>query len=623
VADILVQVPDTLVSASAVARVLGMMNSTHAGLDDAVAIQSLLSEGASWEKKPDGGAKEAVGWAVENFVDAVKARIPALSWREVIAQLDYQGFDLVGVDGLDLIVRAYRRAEAKPFPMDLLFRPWTNTTGQLSIMRLLSDPRVAAHPEVSILTSAPMTRLPTEGLKSISGGNNTERMLSLWTSLDYLRCMMHLGESGHYQDVITLLEPVMGLHPDVLALGITVACPGVWGAIQRDIAAAILPTFMEPGPNSSLVLSRVFAARKEVCFSSLFPLNPSCSLPGDCRKSSSVGPALTDQSCTTQVVLSTILSWYSADPNSPRLVRILDVVQDIKGLLHVLKAPQPAFVLDLAILASHRGFLNLEKWLVSQMNDRGDVMIGPSVIAAEAILSNQPAGGASNAFHQSAHTILEVLHSNADKGDDMARAKVARLLEVYAPKKKQVGEPEGGTKDAFTTRGMPTAATPADTPDGGVSLTGLAPAKATGGTWPGQYPGEFQAGYSVQTAPPAAVIGAGVPVDFATASSALQTPGGGLAVNPMDTVEDGSADGDYSNRLFSKPIDDEANSYVCAFTDRDAHPSIARFDTAICVGDPGTLPSSTQSNSRSMMWWRYFKGSNCRPSSTRMTSLRA
>jgi hypothetical protein len=56
----------------------------------------------------------------------------------------------------------------------------------------------------------------------------------------------------------------MGARPDVLALGITTACPGAWGAIQRDIAASILPTFMEPGPNSSYVLSRVFAARKEV-----------------------------------------------------------------------------------------------------------------------------------------------------------------------------------------------------------------------------------------------------------------------------------------------------------------------------------------------------------------------
>lgn len=262
VADVLSQVPDHLVTASCVARVLGMMNGTFSGLDDAVAIHSLTSEGASWEKKQDGVVKEVTGWQIENFVDALKDRNPGLSWREVIERLDYPTFELSGIEGLGLILRAYRRASESPFPIDVLFQPWENTSGQLSVMRLLSDPRLATQPDVASLTALPMARLSTEGLKSVSG--NADRMLPLWTSLDYLRCMMHLGESGHYQDVLTLLDPLMGVHPDVLALGITAACPGVWGAIQRDIAASILPTFLEPNPNSSHVLSRVFASRKEV-----------------------------------------------------------------------------------------------------------------------------------------------------------------------------------------------------------------------------------------------------------------------------------------------------------------------------------------------------------------------
>ena len=48
-------------------------------------------------------------WVVDNFVDAVKARRPDLSWREVVDALDHPGFELSGPEGLQLIVRAHRR----------------------------------------------------------------------------------------------------------------------------------------------------------------------------------------------------------------------------------------------------------------------------------------------------------------------------------------------------------------------------------------------------------------------------------------------------------------------------------------------------------------------------------
>lgn len=259
------------------------------------------------------------------------------------------------------------------------------------------------------------------------------------------------------------------------------------------------------------------------------------------------------------MVLDTILSWYAADPNSPRLIRILDIVQDIKGLLHVLMAPQPAFVLDLAILASHRGFLNLEKWLLSQMTERGQVMIGPSLTAAEAILSNQPAGGGNPAFNQSALTILNVLHVSADKADDASRTKIARLLETYAPKTMNIDRANDAPKGHDKIAGglMPTMATPADTPDGGPSLTDGPPTDAQRGTWSSQYSGNFQASYGIQPTP-AAPPSSTVPADYA--QSPLVNAAGGVAVNPMDAADDGSGEGDYSNRLFSKTIDDEANS---------------------------------------------------------------
>jgi CCR4-NOT transcription complex subunit 1 len=45
------------------------------------------------------------------------------------------------------------------------------------------------------------------------------------------------------------------------------------------------------------------------------------------------------------------------------LSRILDVAHDLKAITTILDARPFSFVIDLAVLAAHREFLYLEKWL--------------------------------------------------------------------------------------------------------------------------------------------------------------------------------------------------------------------------------------------------------------------
>ena len=64
--------------------------------------------------------------------------------------------------------------------------------------------------------------------------------------------------------------------------------------------------------------------------------------------------------------------WYGkataeGDTEHARLSRILDVAQELKALSVLLQTNLFPFVIDLAVLASRREYLNLDKWLSDQL----------------------------------------------------------------------------------------------------------------------------------------------------------------------------------------------------------------------------------------------------------------
>jgi len=75
------------------------------------------------------------------------------------------------------------------------------------------------------------------------------------------------------------------------------------------------------------------------------------------------------------VVVHAMAEWYAkaaseGDTEHNRLSRILDVAQDLKALNILLTAKAAPFVIDLAVMASRREYLNLEKWLTDQMREQ-------------------------------------------------------------------------------------------------------------------------------------------------------------------------------------------------------------------------------------------------------------
>ena len=57
----------------------------------------------------------------------------------MILELDYPGFFLQNVEGLQVLLSAIHKGLQEVFPIEVLYRTWTNTEGQVCIPNLISE----------------------------------------------------------------------------------------------------------------------------------------------------------------------------------------------------------------------------------------------------------------------------------------------------------------------------------------------------------------------------------------------------------------------------------------------------------------------------------------------------
>jgi CCR4-NOT transcription complex subunit 1 len=134
----LLQLGGREVYAATVAKVIGVMARTHTGLDDSSTLPCVGSEGSSmWGEKEHKAEKT---WNVEVFIKSVHELQTTLNWTEIIYELDHPGFCVKDRAGLILLMKALKLGLQTQglqgcFPMDLFYRHWKNTDGQLSLFQ--------------------------------------------------------------------------------------------------------------------------------------------------------------------------------------------------------------------------------------------------------------------------------------------------------------------------------------------------------------------------------------------------------------------------------------------------------------------------------------------------------
>ncbi|XP_054632175.1 CCR4-NOT transcription complex subunit 1 isoform X10 [Dunckerocampus dactyliophorus] len=329
------------VTASQVARVLGMMARTHSGLTDGIPLQSISAPGSGiWsDGKDKNDGSQAHTWNVEVFIDVVKDANPNLNFKEVTYELDHPGFIIRDSKGLHIVVYGIQRGLGmEVFPVDLIYRPWKHAEGQLSFIQhsLMS-------PEVFCFADYPCHTVAIDILKAPPEDDNRE--IATWKSLDLVESLLRLSEVGQYEQVKQLFSFPIKHCPDMLVLALLQISTS-WHTLRHELISTLMPIFLGNHPNSAIILHYAWHGQGQ-------------------------SPSI------RQLIMRSMAEWYMRGEqyDQAKLSRILDVAQDLKSLSMLLNGTPFAFVIDLAALASRREYLKLDKWLTDKIREHGEPFI--------------------------------------------------------------------------------------------------------------------------------------------------------------------------------------------------------------------------------------------------------
>ncbi|XP_041077409.1 CCR4-NOT transcription complex subunit 1-like isoform X2 [Polyodon spathula] len=333
------------VTASQVARVLGMMARTHSGLSDGIPLQSISAPGSGiWsdgKDKTDGS--QAHTWNVEVLIDVVKELNPNLNFKEVTYELDHHGFIIRDSKALQIVVYGIQRGLGmEVFPVDLIYRPWKHAEGQLSFVQ-----HSLMNPDIFCFADYPCHTVAIDILKAPPEDDNRE--IATWKSLDLIESLLRLSEVGQYEQVKQLFNFPIKHCPDMLVLALLQISTS-WHTLRHELISTLMPIFLGNHPNSAIILHYAWHGQGQ-------------------------SPSI------RQLIMHSMAEWYMRGEqyDQAKLSRILDVAQDLKSLSMLLNGTPFAFVIDLAALASRREYLKLDKWLTDKIREHGEPFIQASV----------------------------------------------------------------------------------------------------------------------------------------------------------------------------------------------------------------------------------------------------
>ncbi|XP_063336281.1 CCR4-NOT transcription complex subunit 1 isoform X2 [Pelmatolapia mariae] len=339
--NIIVQYGVREVTASQVARVLGMMARTHSGLTDGIPLQSISAPGSGiWsDGKDKNDGSQTHTWNVEVLIDIVKEVNPNLNFKEVTYELDHPGFIIRDSKGLQVVVYGIQRGLGiESFPVDLIYRPWKHAEGQLSFIQ-----HSLMNPEVFCFADYPCHTVAIDILKAPPEDDNRE--IATWKSLDLVESLLRLSEVGQYEQVKQLFSFPIKHCPDMLVLALLQITTS-WHTLRHELISTLMPIFLGNHPNSAIILHYAWHGQGQ-------------------------SPSI------RQLIMHSMAEWYMRGEqyDQAKLSRILDVAQDLKSLSMLLNGTPFAFVIDLAALASRREYLKLDKWLTDKIREHGEPFI--------------------------------------------------------------------------------------------------------------------------------------------------------------------------------------------------------------------------------------------------------
>lgn len=363
----LVKVAGREIKPTDVAKIIGIMCQTHCGLaEGSINLPTPANFWPANESKDAGGAKPAgpgtapgatpttpgasgtgdqtATWKPEVFVQALKEVAPNLKWEAVCFGLDHPEFALKDRQGLVILINIFRLGyqppvHTQPLPAHCLYRHWENSGAQLSLYyQMLKNPDVVSFADYIVKP------VITDPLKTPPELDNKE--VAAWKSLHLVEVLLHIADNGFYAKVTEIFKIPIQLCPDLFFFALLqINTQSSLLILRHEMFVRLMPIFLGNHPNSSTVIQHAW-----------------------------------NTASLKTVVLNSIIEWYYRGENDQtRLSRILDVAQDLKALSSLLTVQAFPFSIDLACLASRRGYLKLEKWWNDQVREHRQLFIQATV----------------------------------------------------------------------------------------------------------------------------------------------------------------------------------------------------------------------------------------------------
>ncbi|CAO3654186.1 unnamed protein product [Cunninghamella echinulata] len=333
-----------------------------------------------------------------------------LQWEVVFQSIDHFDFAISDAAGLKLLFDAWSSCQTnKPFPINLFFTPWTNVRGQLSILyhMIYSNSDLLVMVQQALLPTTKIIRDTDIQSLYVSVRAECTRLANQpLNCLELVNTIIHLSDTIVSDDIRILTDRLSIQAPELLLLGMAQIQP-IQNQLHRDTLLKLLNIFLIGHANSNLVIILLWKL-------------------------------------SSGLLMDGFLALYKRDPSS--ISRILDVSQDAKILVHVLKVDVPHFSLDLASLAARRQYLNMEKWLIEMFaNDKSNVFAASCIDFLEKkylmeVAQQQNVSGISS-LHLSVDVIRIFFRVLTEKVvQPFEKTKLAKLIQAFTKMYPQITE---------------------------------------------------------------------------------------------------------------------------------------------------------------------------------------
>ncbi|KAF9185667.1 hypothetical protein BGZ51_002497 [Haplosporangium sp. Z 767] len=277
-------------------------------------------------------------WDFNTFATALNNKY-VIDWVKVIKALDYPDFKITDASDLEFIITAFRNADksGRLFPLEAFWGQWNNVESQITLLKEL----VAAPVKLLEQEWASSTRIFTrdqfaQSSPEVQAHASAELESKAWNCLPLVQTVMMLADNEVRDDVKQLLDSGLKSNTELMFLGL-VQLKTPWSSLHHDLVSKLLHVYLTgAGIIPQFVQTRLWQVNQAQFISGLLDL-------------------------------------YGHDRSS--LTKILKITEELSILNKVLEVKSFGFAIDLAVLASSRNLLALDKWLQSRIATDQDIFV--------------------------------------------------------------------------------------------------------------------------------------------------------------------------------------------------------------------------------------------------------